>query len=253
MSKNKLNTRHDNFTSLSSCTCYECNKNKYAFGIQRPKNCNFSPYFECKNRLTFKMQEEPVNKTGFEFLNPLATTKSYAKDFVRVPCADGSLGKDCSHVYYSSDPRLISLGHNGQVLPLDRPPIDEFVKLSEVYTDPRLNYYGQVYGNYSDINAGQITYYIDKSIEDTLFKPLFVNDSVVDGEIYKDPMGSTYPEYKRIPLKQQNVLKTRNRDYEHGLSWLEDSIETREDLMNLQMRQQDRRRYEPRWTGNRVY
>jgi hypothetical protein len=238
----------------SSCDCYNCKNNMYILEKQSPKNCNFSPYFECNNRLTFKNQNEPANKIGYEYLNPYATSKSLASDFYKVDCGkDPTMGNCSTTLYSSTDPRLISAAHNGQILSLDSPPIDESIKLSEVYTDPRLKYYGQKYNNYSDINAGQITYYVDKSIEDTLFQPLFENPSNVTGKIYKDPMSSVYPEYHRTPIKNNNVLKTKNRIYTNGLSWLDDSNETREDIMHLQMRQHDRSRYEPRWTGDVFY
>ena len=240
---------------LSSCDCINCANNIYIINKQEPKNCNYSNYFECKERIKFKDQIEPMNKTGYDYLNPQSVTNLYAKDFYEVDCEKEQIGGNCHDMVYSSfDPRLISGSHNGQRILLDRPPLDDGIKLANVYTDPNLKNYGKsIYKNYSDINNGQFLYYIDKSIEDDLFKPNFENPASVKGEIYKDPMGSTYPEYKRYPLVDNNYLHTKNRKYRYGLSSIDDTNEFREDIMHLQMRRQDRRRYEPRWTGNITY
>jgi hypothetical protein len=86
-----------------------------------------------------------------------------------------------------------------------------------------------------------------------LFQPLFENASQVTGTIYKDPMGATYPEYHRIPIVDNNVLKTKNRNYSYGLSSINDTNEFREDIIHKQMRVNDRQRYAPRYTGNITY
>jgi hypothetical protein len=217
---------------------------------QIPRSCNFAKQLECKNRINFKIQTEPSNKSGYYYLNPETYTDYYANDFFPIKCNEYNYP---SVVYTSNDPRLVSPAHNGQVLGLDRPAVDESVKLSEIYTDPRMKNFGIRYNNYEDIKVGQISYYIDKSQEDALFQPNFENPSNVTSRIYKDPMGGTYPEYIRIPLKYENVLKTKNKTYADGLSFLEQTNENKEDLMNLQMRNINKKRYEPRWTGERYY
>ena len=237
---------------LSSCDCYNCADNLTIEPKKYANNTDFSQYFECKNRLEFKSQIEPMNKNTYTHLNPTNITKSYAKDFYEGTY-EGASPNYNGKFFSSDDPRLISNMHNGQVLILDRPPIDESIKLKDIYTDPRMKYYGQKYNDYSDINAGQILYYIDNKLEDTLFQPLFENASQVSGTIYKDPMGATYPEYRRIPIIDNNVLKTKNRSYSYGLSSINDINEFREDIIHKQMRVNDRQRYTPRYTGNITY
>lgn len=240
---------------LSSCDCYMCNQTcqippqkSYA------NNCDFSPYFECKNRYPFKTQNEPMNKDGYVMINPASITANYARDFYELDCSkEPNTFTYPNKVYSSLDPRLISAYHNGQTLALDRHPIDTDIKLKDVYTDPRMPLYGQRYNDYRDINAGQILYYIDRKIEDSLFQPLFENPSEIQGTIYKDPMGATYPEYHRTPIVHNNFLKTRNRTYTYGLSSIDDINEFREDIIHKQMRVHDRWRYEPRYTGNINY
>ena len=229
---------------ISSCDCYNCKASNFNMRKQYPKNADTDPYFDCINKLSFKKQIEPSNKSGYEFINPKVISNAYASDFQ----------KSDTNKYLSNDPRLISGAHNGQILELDRPPTDHHIKLQDIYTDPTMINYGRQYSNYSDIKAGDILYYTDKSIEDDLFYPLFENPANVEGVLYKDQMaGIAYPEYNRCHVYNPHLLKTKNRKFRYGLSSLNDTNEFREDLMHLQMRTQDRKRYVPRWTGDTTY
>ena len=239
-----------NHPVLSSCDCYSCKTNLFKLTKQTPKNCNFARELECKNRINFNNRTEPINKKGYNFINSETWTNYYAPDFFTVKCKEYNYPNT---IYTSNDPRLISSAHNGQVLGLDRPPVDHAIQLKDIYTDPNMPNFGKKYNNYEDIKAGDIAYYIDKSIEDALFQPNFEKPANVTGRIYKDPMGGTYPEYVRIPVKYENVMKTKNKQYTDSLSFLEQTNENKEDLMNLQMRNINKKRYEPRWTGERTY
>jgi len=245
--KNNNNTEYKQevyIPKLSSCNCYGCKASDFDLNMQNPKNCDTSPYFDCIDTLSFKTQVEPTNKKGYEFINPENISNAYATDFYKH--------KD---IYKSNDPRLISGAHNGQVLELDRPPTSHNVKLRDIYIDPNMANFGkQHYSNYEDIKAGDILYYNDKSIEDALFYPIFENPAIIEGKLYKDPMsGIAYPEYDRIPIYNNNVLKTKNRKYRYGLSYINDTNEFREDIIHLQNRPQDSKRYMPRWSGKREY
>jgi hypothetical protein len=235
---------------LSSCDCYSCKTNLFKLTKQTPKNCNFAKELECKNRINFNRRTEPMNKSGYYYLNPEIYTDYYAPDFFPMKCNEPNYPET---VYVSNDPRLVSSAHNGQLLGLDRPALDEGVRLKDIYTDSRMKNFGIRYKNYEDIKVGQIAYYVDKSIEDALFQPNFEKPASVTGRIYKDPMGGTYPEYVRIPLKYENNIKTKDKTYTDGLSFLEQTNENKEDIMNLQMRNMNKTRYEPRWTGERTY
>lgn len=242
---------------LSSCKCYDCADKIYEFGKSgfptnmSVRNANFSDYYDCIDRNLFKKQIEPRNLDKYQLLNPYAISKSYDNTFAPIK-AEGA--NQDNIVYASNDPRLISVAHNGQVLTLDRPPMNQAVKLNEVYTDPTLKYYGQNYNCYQDINAGDIMYYIDQSIQDAEFQPIFTNNAIVDGEILKDPMGAIKPQYSRIPVIKTDLLDTKHNNYKDvGLSWMRDSLESREDLIALQMRKHNEQRYEPRWTGKLLF
>ena len=50
-------------------------------------------------------------------------------------------------------------------------------------------------------------------------------------------------------MKSRNPLTAKKDHYGGCLSWIEDSLEHREDIMSLQMRKQLEQKYEPRWYG----
>ena len=185
----------------------------------------------------FRTQIEPKNNNGFNILNPEAHMNKYANDFFPI---------DSGHQWGSYDPRLFSASHT-QVLTFDRPPIDGRIPLEKIYTDNSLDEYGKNYRSYSDINAGQITYYIDKSIQDPFFNPIYTNKVLSSGELYRDPMGSLKPHYERHLLVPNDPINTPRSSYNGCLSWIEDSQEHREDLLSKQMRKNNQQRWEPRW------
>lgn len=244
---------NDNYPK-SSCNCYMCTNNNYKVNKEgKPtnmsvRNCKFSKYFDCYDKKKFKEQIEPRNIKGYTNLNPYCIDKLYDKSYEKVECPNDLDG--CNTVYASTDPRLVSSFHNGQVLTLDRPPINEDVKLCDIYTNPNMKYYGQKYNSYSDVNAGQILYYIDKSIEDAFYEPVYTNNAHMTGTLYVDPMGSYKPQYDRVPVYNDDFLNTNRNNFRGGLSWIEDSQESREDLIALQQRTHNQSKYSTRWTGN---
>jgi len=201
------------------------------------KNCNIPKEFDFVDRLKFRERNEPKKQNGISILNPEALNNKYANDFYPI---------DSGKRWGSSDPKLFSASHE-QVLTVDRPPIDGRIPLEKIYTDTSLNGYGKNYRNYSDISAGHITYYIDKSIEDPFFEPLYTNKIISSGQIYKDPMGGIKPEYERRPLRQNDPINMDRSSYNGCLSWMEDTQEHREDLLSKQMRKYNQQRWEPRW------
>jgi hypothetical protein len=237
----------------SSCSCLECDKNNFGRENGIPTNLglvdsNVNDYYECYNRKIFKQNFVPKNEDGSYFLNPYVVNdpERNAIDFGYI---DNS-GKDCpGKTYISMDPRLFD-AKRGQRYALDAPPFDDTVKLKDVYDEKFLNY-GKNYKTYSDIKAGNIVYYIDKSIQDAFYEPNFSEPAYEVGMIYQDPMGSIKPEYNRIPLiPQPNKATNISSDYSgYRSSFLDDSQQHREDLMALQSRKQNQSRWEPRWTG----
>ena len=205
------------------------------------RSCEIPRIFDTHNKMLFKDGIEPKKENGYIYLNPSAMQSQYATDFFPV--------QSSSKVQYrSNDPRLISASRGGDRLTLDNPPIDSEISLDKIYTDKNLNNYGKSYKSYSDINAGHITYYIDKSIRDPFFGPVYSNPSLTTGMLYRDPMGAFRPQYERYPIDTSDQINSKKCSYNGGLSWIEDSQEHREDIISKQMRKHNEQRWEPRWS-----
>lgn len=241
----------------SMCNCYNCQKNTYHFSKGVPtnmsvRNCDVNnKYFDCYNTKVFKEQIEPRNLKGFINLNPDAINSQYDKTFGKVEYNFGYNDSDKKTGYLTNDPRLISAIRGGQKLVLDTPPINGGqIKLKDIYTDKTLENYGKKYNSYTDIKAGDIVYYIDRSIEDAFIPQIYQNNAYDTGILYQDPMTSMKPQYIRQPVYENNHLDTKRDNYNHGLSWLDDSIEQREDLIARQQLKNNQQKYSSRWTGN---
>lgn len=192
-------------------------------------NCNI------QNANVFK------KKDGYIYLNPSAIQSKIASDFKPFITKQDS---SCPKIQYSSaDPRLISASHGGQRLTFGNPPIDDRNYLDEF----TLGKYGKNYNTYSDINAGNITYYIDNSIKYPLFKPIFSIPARSTSTLYKDPMGSVKAQYDRQSLNYYDPINSEKNYYKEGLSWLHDSQEHREDLLSKQMNKINEQRFESRY------
>ena len=199
------------------------------------ENCKIPYQLNERERILFLSKNQPEKNKGYTVLNPNALLNKYATDF-----------KFINNQYVCQDPKLISNSRGDQVLTLDRPPIDGSIPLDQISSHKSLENYGKKYRTYSDINAGHITYYIDKSIQDPFFEPIFTIPANVTGELYKDPMDSFKPQYERHFLKKDPINST-SCSYNGCLSWIEDSQEHREDLISRQMRKHNEQRWESRW------
>lgn len=202
------------------------------------RNGNIPKEFDFVDKLQFRKRNEPRKQNAISILNPEALNNKYANDFYPI---------DSRSRWGSRDPKLFSASHE-QVLTFDRPPIDGTIPLEKIYTDTSLDGYGKNYRTYSDISAGHITYYIDKSIEDPFFEPLYTNKILSSGELYKDPMGGIKPQYERRVLIQNDPINMDRTSYNGCLSWIEDTQEHREDLLSKQMSKYNQQRWEPRWS-----
>jgi hypothetical protein len=241
----------------SSCTYWECNKDKYPTPKGPPTNmsvsgCNFSEYYNCYPKRPFKVQTEPVRKSGQILLNSGVVNDDKFDNTFRSINVKDCPGSSCiGTTYLNSDPRLYNQG--GTWLQLDKPPLNSSTKLSTLTTDKNLDCYGQGYTSYADVNAGQYLYYISKDREDAFYEPLFSKKANTVGTMYQDPMGAMKPQYDRIPDEQYNpILDTKScgETDEYCLSFIKDTQFHREDILARQMRKRNEQRYEPRWTNN---
>ena len=133
------------------------------------RNCKFTGGSD--SSFVFREDVEPRAPPvkGYTNINPQVMTEQYAKDFQKIRCPHNL--STCKNPQFASlDPRLISVQHSGQVLTLDKPPVDGAMRLSQIAQDKKLDNWGKNYKSYSDIQAGDIMYYINKSQEDPLLE-----------------------------------------------------------------------------------
>lgn len=167
-----------------------------------------------------------TNRPGYNLLNPHVYSSYFDKSFQKV--SDG---------YISNDPRTASVPLGGAKMPLDVPPIYKDVDLRNINFDEGLDNYGKGYKTYSDINVGQVLYYVNNSTANTLFEPLFSPDDKITLRLYEDPMGTVKPEYTRDKSKSKNCCGNSR--------WLQDTQAHRQDLLDIQMRRNNSNRWAP--------
>jgi hypothetical protein len=238
-----------NFYPKSSCPTENCGN---SFPEEKGFNsslglpgCKKSDFFDCYNTLEFRKQIQPSHTQGYITLNPSAYTSKISPNFDMVDVKN----KCCPPPsYINQDPRLFD-APRAVYLPLDRPPANGDVRLKDIYNSD-LDNYGSLsgYENYENIKDGDITYYVDKSIQDVLYEPIYVDNAEVIQSIYQDPMGGIKMDYVRKPLvNTKNPVITDCQTYNTKLSFLEDTQSHREDLISYQQRQHNQSKYTTRW------
>lgn len=148
--------------------------------------------------------------------------------------------------YKSTDPRLLSSGHNGQVLTLDQPPYNgkvDFNTFDEVYKSrAAYDHYEKV--DYAAFTNGQIQYYIDPTLA-TPFIPEIFSCGNYTLEPYVDPMGSVKPHYN-LSLKNKGQASLCGNEIRPAdeLTWITDSTAHRESIMASQQARRNQERYD---------
>jgi len=228
---------------------------KYSFSDQKRKPTNMAittsqntkKMFESSNNLPFLSNIEPNNNgSGYHTINPSVYHNKYSDGFQFEDSPQDQKSSGSMAVYSSKDPRLKLVTSGGEYLMLDKPPLESKVRMNDMYLDNNLNRYGQNYETYSDINCGDIIYYINKEKQGPFKSSVFSTSARTTGVLYKDPMGSVKPIYERTPLKKTNPCSTKDF-YEGGLSWIQDSQAHREDLLSKQMIKINQEKWEARW------
>ena len=279
--KNKLENKDE--VKPLYLTCDDCEKgifNFHKYGIPTNigvRNGDVDSTFIDDNYKFFKKSLEPTEADEYLIYNPDCWKKSEAPQFEKIDARDtrsyanlykddvsenhlnidGVLGfKGVQNIYTSTEPdgRLVLVPAGGEILVLDKPPKYENMPVNDsIYTDPRMtDYRTKVYQDYTDIKSGDAIYYLPGTHSDAYYGPNYVNPMIVEGVLYKDPMGSINPEYIRKPIINYNVLDTKKNNYGE-LTWIRDSQETREDLMSLRDRNINSKRYNPRYTGQILF
>lgn len=211
------------------------------------KNCDTSAFIHTDSQPFGTNVQPQFNTEGITTLNPGVWDSSARQDFIPVKCEESSTA--CNTIQYTSpDPRLIDSARSMR-LTLDRPPTNDSVPLCQMYTREDLVGYGKNYSDYSDINAGQIKYYVDHSIAAPFHEPVFGTQANVSAYMYQDPMGGLTPNYDRKPFTSPDHLNTKNSNYLGGLSWIQDSTNHREDLLARQLFRQNEQKWASRWAA----
>jgi len=233
----------------SSCPTENC-KNKYVMnkGFKSSisvNGCKIPDFFTCYDRLDLGTKIEPKNEKIIYELNPQVYTSKYSPNFdmVSKDMCNNLCKKD---TFTSLDPRLYS-STRPYHQQLDRPPINGNVRWKDVY-DKKYDSYKTNYIPYENIKDGQIVYYIDKSISDAFYEPVYTEKARETMILYKDPMGSMKPEHNREPIMNvYNHTTEKAECYPYGLSFIQDSQTFREDIMALQQRKNNQEKWSARW------
>jgi len=132
--------------------------------------------------------------------------------------------RDCCGYQYPGDGRMKD--SRGLEITLDKPAQIGWVDMDQTLDIDNSNY-RNFYDNYEQMNNGQISYYIDKSISQPFFAPVYALSSTVDKTIFVDPMGSHKPTYFKKPISTtlHNVSKDQAT---------RDQLAFRDDIMSLQ-------------------
>jgi hypothetical protein len=174
------------------------------------------------------MKEQPQD---INFLNNLGL---YAMpDYKIMKKCNGGNG-----YFYGSDGRVVDAARDIRMV-LDAP-----AKVGAVNMDMTAYInnkdYGGIYNTYSDLNNGQIAYYVDSSISQPFFEPVYTLSSYVDKTIRVDPMDSPKPEYIKTPIS--TTLNSVSKDQA-----TRDQLSFREDLMSRQQNLYNRTSWTNRW------
>ena len=167
------------------------------------------------------MNRQPQNVT---FLNRLGLT----------PMTDYHK-KDNTYVY-GGDSRMVDA--RGMRLVLDQPAKVGSVHMDDVYKIDNSKY-GGIYESYSDMNNGNVAYYIDHSISQPFYDPVYTLSSTVEKNIYVDPMNNPRPFYKKTV---DSTLRSVVND-----QYARDQLFFRENLMSTQQNLYNRTSWTNRW------
>ena len=174
-------------------------------------NCKKHSFCNCSDEPIGLKNTNPSNNTSIKILNQIHVNKY-------------SRFQDNTDI--QQDPLLFS-GAHASYIHLDRTLSNSIPKLDTLYSDPELNGYGKHYNSYLDINAGDIQYYLDSDIRNTVnsntfYRKQFSDTAAFETKAKKTPMDTYKLETIRIP--------DNNKEDEYSLSWMKDSQHFRNDI-----------------------
>ena len=178
---------------------------------------------------------QPMNheKQQISFLNKLGLT----------PMTDYHITKDeegKQTYFYGFDSRMVDA--RGMRMSLDKPAMVGAVDMDDVYKIDNSGY-GGVYQTYGDINNGNIAYYVDQSVSQPFFDPVYTLSSTVNKTVIMDPMTNPKPEYSKMV---DSTLRSVVDD-----QYARDQLTFREELMTRQQDLYNRTSWTNRWVGSK--
>lgn len=246
-----------NLYPKTSCSTWACKK-EYPIPQNSVKSnlsfmgCQTPDYFGCYSTVEIKTNQQPQNEYGWNTLNPDAYNSKIDPSF-HYPRSGGRADiKSCSEKgWVSENPKQFDVLRYQSII-LDRPPTNGNVNLIDVYSD-KYNNYGNLqtggYSEYENIIDGDVTYYVDKSIKDAFYHPVFAEPAIASTILYQDPMSAMRPQYERkAVINTENPTTTTPKYYPYSLSFIQDSQSYREDLMALQQRKHNESKWSARWS-----
>jgi hypothetical protein len=176
-------------------------------------------------------------KTRYETLFPQEKTTTFLNKLGLTPMTDYHKKND--KIIYGWDSRMVDA--RGMRLELDQPAKIGAVDMDDVYKVNNKDY-GGVYKTYSDINNGNIAYYVDQSVSQPFFNPVYTLSSNVEKSILLDPMNNPKPDYKKTV--QSTLYGVVNDQYAR------DQLSFREELMSRQQNLYNRTSWTNRWVSS---
>ena len=228
ITRNELPTNLQN----SSCPCSDCEDSKPYIRfdstriLDRGNLAIHDEDFSCSNYVYTNRTRNPSIYQSPEYIVLNEPGIKPSSDFIH---------QDNGYVK-PYDARLIDTRRNMTTV-LDVPPLESYTCEQNMYDE---NNYGKPYTTYSDIKTGQYRYFVDKTNSSPYINPLFTISSDIEHILFKDPMDSVKPMYRRVPLTQTN-------HYISDDQMTRDAIGFREDIMERQMAKYNQTRWDSRW------
>ena len=193
------------------------------------------PYGPNERVTPISIKYQPMNheKQQISFLNKLGLT----------PMTDYHITKDeegKQTYFYGFDSRMVDA--RGMRMSLDKPAMVGAVDMDDVYKIDNSGY-GGVYQTYGDINNGNIAYYVDQSVSQPFFDPVYTLSSTVNKTVIMDPMTNPKPEYSKMV---DSTLRSVVDD-----QYARDQLTFREELMTRQQNLYNRTSWTNRWVGSK--
>lgn len=178
-------------------------------------------------------------KTQYQTMFPQKKTNTFLNKLGLTPMTD--YHKMGDKYMYGWDSRMVDA--RGLRLELDQPAKIGAVNMNDVYKIDNKGY-GGVYKTYSDINNGNVVYYVDQSISQPFFDPVYTLSANVEKNILLDPMNNPKPDYKKNV--QSTLYGVVNDQYAR------DQLSFREELISRQQNLYNRTSWTNRWISPKM-